>query len=75
MKSSEVSSGKGRLHGGKRRSPYIFSKEIFTLWGILRSPVAGLPPYLLGKQGVRDAMFLPETFYSLILEKGIYYKP
>jgi hypothetical protein len=29
--------------------------------------------YLLGKQGVRDAMFLPVLFTSLILEKSVYY--
>jgi hypothetical protein len=30
------------------------------------NPVAGLPAYLLGKQWVRDAMFLPEVIKSRI---------
>jgi len=37
--------------------------------------VAGLPAYFLGNQGGKDAMLLPETFYSLIIENGVYYNP
>jgi hypothetical protein len=36
----------------------MFSKEIFTLWDILRSLVAGLSAYFLGNQGGKDAMLL-----------------
>jgi len=46
-------------HGRKRRSPCIFSKEIFTLWSFRRSFVVGLSAHFLGNQGGSNATLLP----------------
>jgi len=44
-----------------KRNAYHFSKEIFIPWDIFRRSAAGLLARLLGKQGAKDIMFLPET--------------
>jgi hypothetical protein len=50
----------------KDNNPIPFEKKS-SLFGVIPvNPWWGLPAYLLGKQGVRDAMFLP-----VILEVGL----